>query len=66
MHIALFFVQFGDIVSLNLAGVEMTFLFEPSHIDYFFSAPDEKITFRSGDLCTSSAVWGFISAFAEA
>ncbi|GLI64265.1 hypothetical protein VaNZ11_007480 [Volvox africanus] len=53
--------KFGDCFTLSLASLKMTFLFEPSHIDYFFSAPDEKITFRPAVEQFTQRVFGLTS-----
>ncbi|EFJ41941.1 hypothetical protein VOLCADRAFT_119569 [Volvox carteri f. nagariensis] len=53
--------KFGDSFTLSLAGVKMTFLFEPSHIHYFFSAPDEKVTFRPAIEQFTQRVFGLTS-----
>ncbi|KXZ53780.1 hypothetical protein GPECTOR_6g698 [Gonium pectorale] len=52
---------FGDAFTLTLAGPKMTFLFEPQHIEYFFSAPDEKITFRPAVEQFTQRVFGLTS-----
>ncbi|KAG2423055.1 hypothetical protein HXX76_015571 [Chlamydomonas incerta] len=53
--------QFGNSFSLSLAGVRMTFLFEPAHIDYFFGAPDSKVTFRPAVEQFTQRVFGLTS-----
>ncbi|GLC34215.1 hypothetical protein PLESTB_001610000 [Pleodorina starrii] len=53
--------KFGDSFSLSLAGVKMTFLFEPAHIPYFFAAPDDKITFRPAVEQFTQRVFGLTS-----
>ncbi|GIL85106.1 hypothetical protein Vretifemale_13735 [Volvox reticuliferus] len=57
----IYVTQFGDSFTLTLASVKMTFLFEPSHIDFFFSAPDEKVTFRPAVEQFTQRVFGLTS-----
>jgi hypothetical protein len=38
-------LQYGDAFTLRLVGQRMTFVFAPSSLVYFFTAPDDELTF---------------------